>query len=284
MYLFCNKTLSTSSKSYKEIVRIHKEAGIDVKPISGDELLDLIAAYVDRANYFFRPRNMQLENYDLCSGTGLSAITVKVESGGGEVRTGVLQLKPINDQLLKELVKEKSTICREYACSMNLDALKADLETLFSYDIEQYTEAKELYYIKLLVDLRDNKDVYTQAKKCDDKRGAEWIIEFYREPRAINKGEFLLLDPVTQIFVADKMFTSSLWKEFVGLYRDVREQISYDIRKQFDLYYGLSLFNMQNDIEAAEVFYGLYDTEKKDFFFMRYVQILRCIMCSTDVV
>lgn len=266
VYLFCNKTLTTDSKGYQAIVRIHKEAGIDVEPVSDDAILILAAKYDKIANYFFRPRTTSLREYSSFGVSAAPAVIVKVDSGDGEVCTGMLQLKPINEQLLKELVKEKSATCRRYACSMDLDTLRTELDNLLPHDIEQLSEARGLFFIKLLLELRDGKDVSAWVEKCEDKRAVDWIIEYYKQPRRLDKGEYLLLDPVTQIFVADKMFTSSLWKEFTDLYRDVREQISPEIKKQFVLYYGLSLFNLQNNTEASDVLHGLYDTEKEDRF------------------
>lgn len=60
VYLFCNKTLNTTSKAYQKIVSIHKEAGIETKPISNDELLDIVAKYPIIAEYYFQPRKMAL--------------------------------------------------------------------------------------------------------------------------------------------------------------------------------------------------------------------------------
>lgn len=58
VYLFCNKTLTTTSKAYQTIMRIHFAAGIETKPISNDELLDMVAKYDDIAEYYFQQRRI----------------------------------------------------------------------------------------------------------------------------------------------------------------------------------------------------------------------------------
>ena len=42
IYLFCNKTLTTTNKGYKDTVELLKKAGIELYPISNKEVLDLV--------------------------------------------------------------------------------------------------------------------------------------------------------------------------------------------------------------------------------------------------
>ena len=56
IYLFCNKTLTKTTKGYKEAEAILMKAGIELYPISNSEVLDLISKYKEIANYFFLPR------------------------------------------------------------------------------------------------------------------------------------------------------------------------------------------------------------------------------------
>lgn len=42
VYLFCNKTLTTTADGYKAIEKIHDAAGIETVPISNDEVLDMV--------------------------------------------------------------------------------------------------------------------------------------------------------------------------------------------------------------------------------------------------
>ena len=56
IYLFCNKTLTTTTKGYKDTEALLKKSGIELYPISNTEVLDLVAKYKDIANYFFLPR------------------------------------------------------------------------------------------------------------------------------------------------------------------------------------------------------------------------------------
>ena len=62
VYLFCNKTLTTSTKAYQTIVNIHAAAGIETKPVSNDELLDMIAKHEDISEYFFQQRKISESN------------------------------------------------------------------------------------------------------------------------------------------------------------------------------------------------------------------------------
>ena len=56
IYLFCNKTLTTTSKGYKDIVALLEKAGIELAVISNKEVLDLVANHTEIASYFFMPR------------------------------------------------------------------------------------------------------------------------------------------------------------------------------------------------------------------------------------
>ena len=56
IYLFCNKTLPTTTKGYKDTKVLLEKAGIELYPISNKEVLDLVSKYKDIANYFFLPR------------------------------------------------------------------------------------------------------------------------------------------------------------------------------------------------------------------------------------
>src|SRR5699024_1979008 len=56
IYLFCNKTLTTTTIGYKNTEVLLEKAGIELYPISNTEVLDLVSKYTDIANYFFLPR------------------------------------------------------------------------------------------------------------------------------------------------------------------------------------------------------------------------------------
>ena len=56
IYLFCNKTITTSAQGYRDIVTLLKKSGIEIYPISNTEVFDLIAKHKEIANYFFLPR------------------------------------------------------------------------------------------------------------------------------------------------------------------------------------------------------------------------------------
>ena len=278
VYLFCNKTLTTDSKQYQKIVKIHKEAGIEVEPVSDRELLDMVAKYPDIANYYFRPRYVA----DASKSAVLPASqSIVIQSTIGTINVAVdgVHITPPSAQLLKELIKEKVNTCRRYVCDMELDALRYELETLFSYDIDNVECVDKLYYFKFLLELHDsmnsreenggdnhNNLLSTYIDKCPDRKDVEWIVDFYESPHGLRKDEFLSRDPAIQIYAADKMFTAQLWDELVLLYDETKGEIDHSISKQFELYYGLSLFNLQDNKKAKDILYALYERYHEDRF------------------
>lgn len=65
VYLFSNQTLTNTSKRFRSIKEIFSESHINIKPISNEELLDLISKYQDIARDFFPE---QTEKYESFSG------------------------------------------------------------------------------------------------------------------------------------------------------------------------------------------------------------------------
>ena len=53
IYLFCNQTINTCSKTFKSLEKILKDAGIEIYPISNTELLDMVAKHKDNSKLFF---------------------------------------------------------------------------------------------------------------------------------------------------------------------------------------------------------------------------------------
>jgi len=262
VYLFSNQTLSTGTKSFGKIVNIHKNAGIEVLPITNTDLLDLIKKYPDIAESYFCFKDLMAESTILL--TSYPGIMVQRDTGNIVISAAAFQTKPKYEKLLRGLISEKIKICRNYAYAMEMDALRHELDMLSDYDIERIEGAEDLDLLRLLMGLYDGKDVSIYAERYGNINDVKWLINFYEHPRGLEKEEFLTLDAAVQIFVTDKMFTSMLWKEFVMLYRDVYIQTDALIRKRFDLYYGLTLFNMQESKEASRALHMLYNEEKEE--------------------
>lgn len=106
IYLFCNKTLTVTTKGYKEIEAVLIEAGIELYPISNSEVLDLVSKYKEIANYFFLPRKRPDD-------VSPSQIHATIVVNNGENVTGCIdcpiQLKDqiIDPRLLQSFVQEK---------------------------------------------------------------------------------------------------------------------------------------------------------------------------------
>ena len=128
VYLFCNKTLSTTADSYKAITKIHDTAGIETIPISNDEVLDMVNDYPDIAEYFFQAR--VVADTTGLQPTMINGIPVYMVSADRIISDSE---KPENEELLKELVTEKVISCKNYALGLELESLKSEVEKLLSF-------------------------------------------------------------------------------------------------------------------------------------------------------
>lgn len=263
VYLFCNKTLTTTSKGYNEIVKIHQKAGIDTEPISNEDLLDLIAEYPDIAEYFFQPRIVA--DTSVVHPTFPHGISVDSVTGNIVISPDAFQQKPLNNELLRKLVSEKLIICKNYALSLELEALKGELDRLFSYGIDSVDNAGALYYYQLLVLIHDGKEFSEALTKCSNEfmTEAEWLIAFYAAPFELSAEEYKKHTPITQIFAIDKLFRSEYWNNIIELYKDVRDDSDSTILTQLDLHFGLSLLNLQESSKASEVLHSIFARTKE---------------------
>lgn len=264
VYLFCNKTLTTTSNQYKAIDKIHNDAGMEVYPISNTEILDLVMKYSDIANYFFKPRAVA-DTSGVQSTVFPQGITVDAVTGNLIISPTAFQSKPANADLLNELVAEKLRTCLNHALSLELDALKNEVDNLLSFGIDGVDGAGELYYFKLLTLIHEGKDINECQGKCGDayKLEVEWLIDFYVEPIDLAAEEYKKHTPITQVFAIDKLFTSLHWRNIVDLYGAVRKDTDSAIQTQLDLHYGLSLFNLHENDKASEVLHTLYGKTKE---------------------
>ena len=58
MYLFCNKTLTTTASGYKKTEEILEQSNIELCPISDAQILNLLANHLEIANYYFLQRKI----------------------------------------------------------------------------------------------------------------------------------------------------------------------------------------------------------------------------------
>ena len=257
VYLFCNKALTTSATAYKEIVKIHADAGIETIPISNDEVLDMVKDHSEIAEYYFQPRI--IADTSGLQPTIINGLPIYVINAN-QISSSVTD-KPENEELLKGLISEKLAKCKGYALAMELDALKCEVERLFSLG----ATTGELYYYQLLVLLHEGRDTSESIVKCDDlyRLEAEWLVQFYSSPYAVPAEEYRKHTSITQVFALDKLFTPEHWRDLTALYESIREDSDPEIHAQLDLYYGLSLLNLQNYEKADSILHNLYERTKE---------------------
>ena len=109
IYLFCNKTLTTTTKGYKDTEALLKKSGIELYPISNTEVLDLVAKYKDKANFFFLPRRRP---DDAPFNQVHAGIVVDTGFDGGCNSCPIKTNEQVIDQrLLQSFVQEKIQTC-----------------------------------------------------------------------------------------------------------------------------------------------------------------------------
>ena len=263
VYLFCNKPLNSTSKQYQNIVSILAKHNIEVVPVSNGELLDLIKRYPQIADYYFQLKK-PADASSVCT-LQISGITVDQVSGNLIISPSVFPQSSINKDLLRELVSEKLHTCRAHAVALELDALKDDLAKLFSYGIDSVEGSEELHFYGLLTCVHNGEDPAKHIEKCGElyQAEAQWLIDFYKNPVELTVQDYEAHTVATQACVIDKLFTSQRWDNIVLLHDAARENADPEIQVTLDLYYGLSLLNLQLSDRASQVLHELYDRTKQ---------------------
>ena len=264
VYLFCNKTLTTTSKAYKSIEKIFIDAGIQVVPITNNEILDLVCENEVVKKYFFTPRTggklTQATNYP-------GEITMVSVIGSINISQDAIAPKPESSILLKKLVAEKIEVCNRYACNLEMEALKAELDKLFAYDVDNVGGIENLYFLRALTLLDKGIDA-SDLDKCGAmyKKETEWLMHFYATPFGLEASEFTTHLSVIQVFVIDKLFTTKQWNHIKVLYQEVKDCVDKSISDILCVYYGLSLFNLRENKAASVTLHALYNKTKKRLF------------------
>lgn len=265
IYLFCNKTLTITTKGYKEIEAVLIEAGIELYPISNSEVLDLVSKYKEIANYFFLSRKRPDD-------VSLSQIHTTIVVNNGENVTGCIdcsmQLKDqiIDPRLLQSFVQEKIELCKTFLLEMNLEKLRGELGKIFVYRIIGVKGSETLLFYKLIADLHEGKAVEADEEGLTDylKGELKCLIEYYKNPISIGAYKFASHCIETQIIILDKMFATQLWETVIELCQEIVDDTSPEINDMVKQYYGLALFNLQKYDSATNILKTLYQKTRKE--------------------
>ena len=133
IYLFCNKTLTTTTKGYKDTEILLEKVGIELYPISNTEVLDLVSKYRDIANYFFLPRRRpdDVQFNQIHAGIIVNTGDDK-DCTSCPIRTND---QIIDSRLLQSLVQEKIQACKDFILEMQLEKLRVELNKIFTYKL-----------------------------------------------------------------------------------------------------------------------------------------------------
>ena len=264
IYLFCNKTLTTTSNGYKNIEKLLREYNIELYPISNKEVLDLVAKYNNIANYFFLPRRRpdDIEFSKIYEG-----IVVSTENNTNYTSCPIVGNEQVVDsRLIESLVQEKIYVCKTFILEIKFDKLREELDKIFKYDLTGVPGSEILFFYKLIADLHAdgkceiNTDYLTEQYKSE----LLWLKEYYNNPEPISVYAYASHCAEIQVMIIEKMFVSKFWKEIVSLYNEVIKDISVDIVDTVRQYYGMALFNLQRYAIATDLFKELYQKNHKE--------------------
>ncbi len=264
IYLFCNKTLTTTTKGYKNIESLLKKYGIVLYPISNTEVLDLVAKYRNIANYFFLPR---IRPDDVQFNQIHAGIVVNTGDDIGcnscPIKIGE---KVIDPRLLQSFVQEKIQACRAFVSEMQLDRLREELDKIFTYKLAGVEGAEILLFYKLIVDLHDGNEIDISVDGLTEQYKSElsWLKQYYKNPLPVGAYTFVGHCIESQTLVLDKMFASKLWDAVTSLCEDIVDDTHSEIVDIAKQYYGLALFNLQKYSEATDMLRGLYQKSRKE--------------------
>lgn len=264
IYLFCNKTLTTTSKGYKDTEIFLKQAGIELYPISNKEVLDLVSKHNDIANYFFLPRRrpgeMQLNQIH-------AGIIVNMGDDKACTFCPIMANNQVVDsRLMQNFVQEKIHACKLLLLEMQLDKLRVELDKIFTYNLTGIEDAETLLFYKLIVDLHDGKEIDVSAGELTEqyKNELSWLEQYYKNPVPVGAYTYASHCVESQTVVLDKMFASQLWDAVISLCKEIIEDASLEVADTVKQYYGLALFNLQKYSMATDLLRGLYKKSRKE--------------------
>lgn len=264
IYLFCNKTLTTTAKGYKDMEALLKKAGIELYPISNTEILDLVSKYKDIANYFFMPRSRP---DDVQFNQIHAGIVVNTRDDKSCISCPIRTNDQIIDpRLLQSFVQEKIHACKTFILEMQLDKLRVELDKIFTYKFTGVEGAETLLFYRLIADLHDGKEIDIFADGLTEQYKSEllWLKQYYKNPVPVGAYTYASHCIESQTMVLDKMFTSQLWDAVISLCKEIMEDASLEIADTVKQYYGLALFNVQKYSMATDLLRGLYQKSRKE--------------------
>ena len=265
IYLFCNKTLTTTNKGYKDTVELLKKAGIELYPISNKEVLDLVAKYKEIANYFFLPRRRPGDaQYEQVH----AGIVINNSSGGSGCDSCPIKTaeQVIDSKLLQGFVQEKIQTCKAFVLEMQFDKLREEIDKIFVYDLSGILGADTLLFYKRILELYDGKQIDITEDGLTEQYKSElsWIEDYYKNPVSVGAYTFARHFSESQTLVLDKMFSSQLWDAIAELCKEIVDDASSEIIDTVKQYYGLALFNLQKYDMASDILKGLYQKNRKE--------------------
>lgn len=265
IYLFCNKTLTTTNKGYKDTVELLKKAGIELYPISNKEVLDLVAKYKEIANYFFLPRRRPGDAQFEQVHAGIVINNSNSDSGCNSCPIKTAE-QVIDSKLLQGFVQEKIQTCKAFVLEMQLDKLREEIDKIFVYNLSGVLGADTLLFYKRILELHDGKQIDVTEDGLTEQYKSElsWIEDYYKNPVSVGAYTFARHCIESQTLVLDKMFSSQLWDAVTELCKEIVDDASSEIIDTVKQYYGLALFNLQKYYMASDLLKGLYQKNRKE--------------------
>lgn len=264
IYLFCNKTLTTTAKEYISIKELLQKSGIELHPISNKEILDMVSKHKDIANYFFLPRRRPVDIFISQMQTRI-VVNIEDEVLSNSSSTGN-NGQSFDAGLLQGFVQEKIDECKTLVLKMRFDKLRVELDKIFTYGFSGAEGNEVLLFYRFISDIHDGKkmDVPKNGLTQQHRKEILWLKQYYSNPVPIGTYTYACHCVETQIMVLDKMFTAQLWDSIISLGKEIMDDTSLEIADTIKKYYGLSLFNLQKYSMAVEVFTGLYKKDNKE--------------------
>lgn len=258
IYLFCNKTLTTTSKGYKDIVALLEKAGIELAVISNKEVLDLVANHTEIASYFFMPRKRPDDVQIDLTHTGIIVNTD--DNSGCNYYLVRASEQVIDPRLIKNYVQEKIQICQSLILEIRFDKLREEIEEIFTYKLTGVEGTETLLFYKAVLELREGKEIKISVDGLteQDKIELSWMEAYYKNPVPISIYTFASHRIESQVIVLDKMFSSQLWNAVTVLCKEIVDDGSSKIIDTVKQYYGLALFNLQKYDLASDILKALY--------------------------
>lgn len=264
IYLFCNKTLTTTAKEYISIKQLLQKSGIELYPISNKEILDMVSKHKDIANYFFLPRRRP---DDILISQIQTGIVVNIEDESLRTSESTGSNGQIFDAgLLQSFAQEKINECKTLVLEMRFDKLRIELDKIFTYDLTAVEGNEVLLFYRFILDIHDGKkfDIPENELTQQHKKEILWLKQYYSNPIPIGAYTYASHCVEAQIMVLDKMFTVQLWDNIISLGKEIMDDASLEIVDTIKKYYGLSLFNLRKYSMAADIFNSLYKKDNKE--------------------